>query len=139
MAKIPLFGLIYKRGSVLVDRKNKDSRKDSFKKMKDVLAMGMHMCIYPEGTRNKTGEPLKAFHYGAFKLAVDTQKSILPAILFNTKKVLPSGKTFFFWPSKMEIHFLQPYAVNSDDTFENLKQAMFTLMNEYYIAHYKAS
>jgi 1-acyl-sn-glycerol-3-phosphate acyltransferase len=135
MAKIPLFGLIYKRGAILVDRKNKDSRKDSFKKMKNVLAMGMHMCIYPEGTRNKTGEPLKAFHDGAFKLAVDTQKSILPAIMFNTNKVLPTGKTFFFWPSKMEIHFLQPYDVKSTDTFENLKQTMFALMSEYYTTH----
>ncbi len=139
MAKIPLFGLIYKRGAILVDRKNKDSRKDSFKKMKNVLAMGMHMCIYPEGTRNKTGEPLKAFHDGAFKLAVDTQKSILPAIMFNTNKVLPTGKTFFFWPSKMEIHFLQPYAIDNADTFENVKQKMFVLMSEYYTTHYKAS
>ena len=139
MAKIPLFGLIYKRGAILVDRKNKDSRKDSFNKMKNVLAIGLHMCIYPEGTRNKTGEPLKAFHDGAFKLAVDTQKSLLPAIMFNTNKVLPTGKTFFFWPSTMEIHFLQPYAVNSADTFENIKETMFALMSEYYTTHYKAS
>ncbi len=139
MAKIPLFGPIYKRGSILVDRKNKDSRRDSFKKMKDVLTMGMHMCIYPEGTRNKTGEPLKTFHDGAFKLAVETRKSLLPAIMFNTNKVLPTGKTFFFWPSRMEIHFLQPYAVNNADTFEDLKQGMFLLMSEYYTKHYKAS
>jgi 1-acyl-sn-glycerol-3-phosphate acyltransferase len=122
-----------------VDRKNKDSRRDSFKKMKDVLTMGMHMCIYPEGTRNKTGEPLKTFHDGAFKLAVETRKSLLPAIMFNTNKVLPTGKTFFFWPSRMEIHFLQPYAVNNADTFEDLKQGMFLLMSEYYTKHYKAS
>jgi 1-acyl-sn-glycerol-3-phosphate acyltransferase len=139
MAKIPLFGPIYKRGSILVDRKNKDSRRDSFKKMKDVLTMGMHMCIYPEGTRNKTGEPLKTFHDGAFKLAVETRKSLLPAIMFNTNKVLPTGKTFFFWPSRMEIHFLQPYAVNNADTFEDLKEGMFLLMSEYYTKHYKAS
>ena len=50
MAKIPLFGLIYKTGSILVDRKNEKSRRDSFTKMKEVLDMGLHMCIYPEGT-----------------------------------------------------------------------------------------
>ena len=59
MAKIPIFGLIYKRGSVLVDRNDKNSRKNSFKKMKEVLNMGMHMCIYPEGTRNKTCNAFK--------------------------------------------------------------------------------
>src|SRR5258708_20351835 len=52
MAKIPLFGLIYQTGSILVDRKNEKSRRDSFTKMKEVLDMGLHMCIYPEGTRN---------------------------------------------------------------------------------------
>src|ERR1044071_8106228 len=47
MSRIPLFGLVYKRGSVLVDRKNDESRKKSFIRMKEVLEMGLHMCIYP--------------------------------------------------------------------------------------------
>jgi len=135
LARIPLFGLIYKRGSVLVDRKNKDSRMESFKKMKDVITLGMHMCIYPEGTRNKSAEPLKPFHDGAFKLAFDTKKAILPAIIFNTKKVLPPGKVFFFWPSKMELHFLPPIEITSSDTIETLKQNAFNLMSGYYASH----
>ena len=76
MSKVPVFGLLYKIGSVLVDRKNEASRRESFGKMKEVLNMGLHMCIYPEGTRNKTHQPLKSFHEGAFKLA-KTQKSRL--------------------------------------------------------------
>ncbi len=132
MAKIPLFGLIYKRGAILVDRKNKDSRRESLSKMKQVLAMGMHMCIYPEGTRNKTKEPLKEFHDGAFRLAADTQKPILPALIFNTRKILPAGKTFFFWPSKMELHFLPAIEVNINDDVEKLKQLSFNVMREYY-------
>src|SRR6185369_6074570 len=67
MAKIPLFGLIYKTCSILVDRKSEKSRRDSFTRMGEVLEMGLHMCIYPEGTRNKTAEPLKSFHDGAFR------------------------------------------------------------------------
>src|SRR6266545_2025201 len=35
MAKTPLFGMVYKRGSVLVDRKNEESRKASYLKMKE--------------------------------------------------------------------------------------------------------
>ena len=81
MTKIPIFGLIYKRGSILVDRNDKNSRKNSFNKMKEVLNLGMHMCIYPEGTRNKTDMPLKGFHDGAFKLAVENETSILPALI----------------------------------------------------------
>lgn len=139
MSRIPVFGLIYKRGSVLVDRKSKNSRSESFKKMKAVLAMGIHMCIYPEGTRNKTDEPLKPFHDGAFKIAIDTQKAILPGIIFNTKKVLPPNKIFYFWPSKMELHFLPAVEVRETDTVEDLKQALFTSMSVYYSSFYKAS
>ena len=135
MSRIPLFGLIYKRGAILVDRKNQDSRRDSFKKMKDVLLLGMHMCIYPEGTRNKTDEPLKEFHNGAFKLAVETGTSILPAIMFHTKKVLPIDKAFFFWPSTMEIHFLPSIQVLKTDDFETVKNEMHQLMSNYYLSH----
>ncbi len=132
MAKIPIFGLIYKRGSILVDRNDKNSRKSSFKKMKDVLALGLHMCIYPEGTRNKTDMPLKEFHDGAFKLAIETGTNIIPALIFNTKKVLPPGKIFYFMPSKMELHFLPPVRVNKLEDFELVKNELHKLMSHYY-------
>ena len=41
LSRTPLFGIIYKRGSVLIDRKNESSRKDSYNKMKWVLEQGM--------------------------------------------------------------------------------------------------
>ena len=135
MAKVPVFGLIYKRGSVLVNRKDKNSRADSFRKMKNVLDLGMHMCIYPEGTRNKTDQPLTAFHDGAFKLAVETGTPILPALLFNTKKILPPGKSFYFWPAKMKIHFLAPIPVKQGDDFATLKMKVFEIMSDYYVAN----
>lgn len=138
ISKTPLFGFIYKRGSILVDRKDKNSRINSFKKMKDVLALGLHMCIYPEGTRNKTDKPLKEFHDGAFKLALETGKEILPAILFNTKKVLPPGKAFFFWPSKMEMHFLPPVSIAREDNIAHIKQNIFEMMSTYYAENVKA-
>ena len=134
MAKIPLFGIMYKRGSVLVDRKSEESRKTSYNKMKEVLRMGMHMCIYPEGTRNKTKEPLQRFHDGAFKLAVDTGHAVMPAVLFNTAKVLPNNKSFYYWPTKVEMHFLEPVPVDAL-TLEQLKEKVFTLMKEYYVQH----
>lgn len=137
MSRIPLFGMIYKRGSVLVDRKDKDSRRDSFKKMKDVLKIGIHMCIYPEGTRNKTDLPLKEFHNGAFRLAVETATPLLPAIMFNTKKALPLDKAFFFWPTKFEIHFLPAVDVSVTDDHEELKQRLYIMMSEYYVSNQK--
>lgn len=130
--KIPLFGFFYMKGSVLVDRKSDASRRQSFEKMKNVLKNGMHMCIYPEGTRNRTAEPLKKFHDGAFRLATDTGTAIIPAIMFNTKKVLPPGRRFYFRPHKLEIHFLAPVAVNQKEPYAVLKDKVFSIMKDYY-------
>jgi 1-acyl-sn-glycerol-3-phosphate acyltransferase len=131
MAGIPVFGMIYKRGSVLVDRKNEESRRKSFLKMKAVLDMGLHMCIYPEGTRNKTSEPLQRFHDGAFRLAVETRKPVIPALIFYTSKVLPR-KTFFFWPHKVEMHFLPEVSVENKSA-QQLKEEVFAIMKNYLV------
>lgn len=133
MAKIPLFGLIYKSGSVLVDRTNEQSRKASYMKMKEVLNMGLHMCLYPEGTRNKTSEPLQRFHDGAFRLAVETKKQIIPTVIFYTNIVLPRNKTFYFWPHRVEMHFLPPLQVEQR-TVEDLKEEAFEKMKTYYVS-----
>lgn len=132
--KVPLFGFYYMKGAVLVNRANDKSRRQSFDKMKAVLKQGIHICIYPEGTRNRTSEPLKKFYDGAFKLAVDTKKSIIPAVIFNTKKVLPLDKKFYFWPNRIEMHFLEAVEVQ-DMSSEELKQKVFDMMKAYYVEH----
>jgi 1-acyl-sn-glycerol-3-phosphate acyltransferase len=134
LSRIPLFGLLYKTGSVLVDRKSDASRKESFNKMKEVLGMGLHMCLYPEGTRNKTNQPLRPFHNGAFRLALDTGKSLVPALIFNTRKVLPANKPFYAMPHKVEIHFLEPVAVKSGESVEELRDRIHKIMSAYYQA-----
>ena len=134
MSRIPLFGIIYKRGSVLVDRKSEQSRKESYSKMKEVLNMGLHMCIYPEGTRNKTSEPLQHFHDGAFRLAIDTKKPILPAVIFYTNKVLPRNKKFYFWPHRVEMHFL-PSISSEGKSIQALKDEVFEIMKNYYLKY----
>jgi 1-acyl-sn-glycerol-3-phosphate acyltransferase len=135
MAKIPLFGLIYKTGSILVDRKNEKSRRDSFAKMKEVLDMGLHMCIYPEGTRNTSAEPIKPFHDGAFRLAVTTGHPIIPMIIFNSRKANPPDKGFFLMPVKLKMEFLPPTDVLADDTVEDLKARVFTQMKNFIVRH----
>ena len=131
-AKIPLFGLFYRKGSVLVDRKDEKSRIQSFEAMKAVLAEGMHMCIYPEGTRNRSNEPLKPFYDGAFKLASDTGTSIIPAIIIGTKKAMPIQKTFYLLPARLKMHFL-PAISARDIGVKELKEKVFEAMKGYYL------
>ncbi len=134
-AVIPVFGWIYSFGSVLVDRNDDKSRRKSFEDMKRVLSIGLDMVIYPEGTRNRTEHPLKSFYDGAFRLAVDTQKPIIPTLVFNTKKVLPVHKTFYMLPHKLEMHFLPPIA-SINISAKDLKEKVFRIMWDYYEANY---
>ena len=131
-AKVPLFGFFYMKGAVLVNRKDDRSRRESYEKMKNVLKAKMHMCVYPEGTRNRTDEPLKKFHDGAFRLAVDTGHAILPAVIFGTKKAVPANKGFFFLPTRIGIHFLEPVSP-AGKTVEQLKEEIFRITHDYYV------
>ncbi len=135
-AKVPLFGWFYRKGSVLVDRNSDASRRRSFEEMKNVLKKGMHMCIYPEGTRNRTNEPLKKFYDGAFRLAVEPNTAIIPALIFNTKKAVPVNKPFFFLPHKLEMHFLEPVEADKQ-TVDQLKEKVAGIMKAFYTANYR--
>ena len=130
-AKVPLFGWFYSKGAVLVDRKSEQSRIKSFDAMKAVLATGIHMCIYPEGTRNRSNEPLKPFYDGAFKLASETGKAIIPGIILGTKKAMPVNKPFYLLPLRLSMHFL-PAIPSNNIPVKELKDKVFNVMKAYY-------
>lgn len=69
-------------------------RKDVKKGMKTVLEnieklkSGISVCVFPEGTRNKTGtEILLPFHDGSFKMAEKSSCPIVPITLNNTNAI----------------------------------------------------
>ena len=141
MSRIPLFGVIYKCGSIIVDRKNESSRRESFTKMQETLNMGIHLCLYPEGTRNKTSQPMQPFFDGAFVTAVKAQKPIMPGVIFNTGKILPHDKKLWALPMPIRIHFLEPISTEGL-TLEDvpaLKARVHNIMSAYYVANQKRS
>jgi len=137
MAKIPFFGLIYRAGSVLVDRKSEKSRRESLFKMGEVLNRGQHLCLYPEGTRNKTDLPLQPFYKGAFTTALQTQKPIIPCVLLGTSDILPATKPLLLKPGTVQMHFLPPIEVSAyaDMDKNELKELVFKQMWEYIEEH----
>jgi 1-acyl-sn-glycerol-3-phosphate acyltransferase len=106
--KVPIFAWFYKRGGIMVNRKDPNSRVKSFEAMKVILQKGMHVCLYPEGTRNRTDAPIKEFFDGAFKLAIDSKKEIIPCVILGTKKAMPINKTMYLLPTKLTMIFLSP-------------------------------
>ncbi|MCW3120929.1 MAG: 1-acyl-sn-glycerol-3-phosphate acyltransferase [Flavipsychrobacter sp.] len=137
ISKVPIFGIIYKCGSILVDRKSESSRKESFTQMRQTLSMGIHLCLYPEGTRNKSTEAMQPFFDGAFVTAIRSQAPIMPGVIFNTGKILPHDKKLFAWPMPVRFHFLDPIptAGLSMKDLPELKNKVHKVMSEYYIAN----
>lgn len=84
IARIPVLGMIYRQLVVMVDRSSAESRTQSMRTMHRVIETECDIMIFPEGTFNETGDVLKSFYNGAFRLAVATQTDILPVVYPDT-------------------------------------------------------
>ena len=84
MKRVPVFGFIYRSAVVMVDRSTSGGRSKSVRVLKSVLAKGISVFIYPEGTFNETHKPLKDFYDGAFRIAIETQTPIKPMLFLDT-------------------------------------------------------
>lgn len=133
--RVPIFGWIYSFGSVLVDRRSEESRRKSFDDMRAMLDIGLDMLIYPEGTRNLTGDALAPFYSGAFRLAESAGNDLLPVLLFHTRTILPPGKFFYLWPHRIEMHILPAEPVQGRNAQE-LKGVLFDRMRNYLLNHH---
>lgn len=102
LLKLPIFGLIVKTGTIVVDRSNAQSRKQSIEQMRETLSHGIPALIFAEGTQNRTKEILQPFKDGAFRIAVDTQQPIVPMVVIGAGKLMPPG-TAQLRPGKIKI------------------------------------
>ena len=90
LAKFPIFGYIYKRSCILVDRGNTKSRVEAFRRAESRLNEGLGVCIFPEGGVPKNlNLILDDFKDGAFRLAIEHQIPIAPMTFHDNKKRFP--------------------------------------------------
>ena len=88
---IPVLATAMRMGQLVpVDRTDRDSAINSLKKAQEVLASGVNMTVFPEGTRSRTGE-LLPFKKGPFYMALDTGMQIVPMTILGTKAIWPKG------------------------------------------------
>jgi len=127
MLKIPVFGWIYKRLVVMIDRSSRASRDHSVAELRKDLAEGQSILIFPEGTMNKTSEPLNPFFDGAFRLAIETQTPILPFAILNSKAHLPRTDPLLVKPGIIKTSFGEAINVKGmvAEDLEMLKQKTF--------------
>jgi 1-acyl-sn-glycerol-3-phosphate acyltransferase len=140
MQKVPLFGFIYSRAVVMVDRKNANERSRSVRELKSVLAQGISVFIFPEGTFNETHRPLKEFFDGAFRIAIETQTAIQPILFLGTYDQMHYSSIFCLRPGLTRAIYLPAIDVTglTPDHLPELKARTYRLMEEKLI-EYRAS
>ncbi len=111
MVKIPVFGLIYRKVVVMIDRASKESRAKSVEELKRDLAGGQSILIFPEGTMNRSDQPVGEFFDGAFRLAIETQTPILPMVIIGARKLYPRANPQAARPGVITCIFDEPVSV----------------------------
>lgn len=92
LKRIPVFGWIAQSACIIVDRSSNESRRKSMDHLKEILAMGISVLIFPEGTQNRTQDRLQPFYDGAFRIAIETRQPIIPIVVLNAGKLMPPHK-----------------------------------------------
>lgn len=131
MGNIPVFGSIYKSGTVSVDRSDSKKRSESIREMKKYLNHGISIMICPEGTFNMTGKPLKDFYDGAFRIAIECQKPIIPIIFPDTYNRLSYHNFFSLTPGKCRAVLLPEISTCEFgiEQLPKLKEKVFEIMS----------
>ena len=132
LANIPIFGSVYKRTCILVDRNNTKSRNQAFYEAKKRLEKGLSVCIFPEGkVPDDENIVLDYFHSGAFRLAIEFQIPLVPITFYDCKKRFPFNY-FKGSPGELRVkihHFLQTNELTLEDR-NLLKNKTFNIIYE---------
>jgi 1-acyl-sn-glycerol-3-phosphate acyltransferase len=140
MVKVPLFGFIYKKAVVTVDRSSADNRLKSINILKSILRKGISVLVFPEGTFNTTHRPLKEFYNGAFRIAIETKTPIKPVLFLDSYDRMHYDSVFLFNPGKSRSVFLKEIPTD-EYTLKDinlLQQRVHSLMEER-LRFYKAT
>ena len=84
---VPILGAMLKSfGFIAIDRQRKGGDMHSLKQALKVIKEGKALFIFPEGTRSKTGKPIKP-KAGIGFLLWHCQAPVIPIKVFNTEKM----------------------------------------------------
>ena len=89
LVNIPIFGFLYKRAAIMVDRSSSKSRFGVYGRAQKVIAKGYSVCIFPETDYIDESIVLNPFKQGAFKLAIEHKLPILPMAFLDCKRKFP--------------------------------------------------
>lgn len=131
--QIPLFGYMFARLHIMVDREKARSRAYSLAKCMRVLKEGRSIIIFPEGGINTQEVPKMTYPFkdGAFIMAIQQQVPIIPLTLVNNYKILPDAYPLRIHRAPVEVVFHEPIptAGLTQADMETLKEQTFRVID----------
>ena len=130
--KVPFLGwVMYLNKYIGIERGTIKSMAKMIQDCTDNLKQGSSILIFPEGTRSEDGK-LKPFRTGAFSLAKDNQKSIVPVIIKGSSDLLTKNTLKMKPFKKITIKVLEeiPYDVIKDKPLIDIVNSIHKLMSE---------
>jgi len=128
--RIPLFGWMYSKLHITVNRKKLRSKYSSYLKSKNAIDEGKSLAIFPEGGIVCDIPPkLMSFKDGAFRLAIEKKIPIVPVSIKNTWKIMPPNK-FLLHCGKVHLIIHEKIDTNQlkEEDVEALKQKTFQII-----------
>jgi 1-acyl-sn-glycerol-3-phosphate acyltransferase len=137
--KVPLWGPIFQKLYISVDRRNPVSSARSYIRSKKTLAEGRSLVIFPEGSISEgAGRQMLPFKDGPFKMAIETQTPVVPVSMPFNHIFLPDvdGKFIVRWhPLKMIVHEPIPTAGLTLHDLPFLKDKVYNIIQSEFISH----
>jgi 1-acyl-sn-glycerol-3-phosphate acyltransferase len=111
--KIPFIGWNMRlNGYIQLKRGERASTSAMLRECRQNLAARNSIMMFPEGTRSLTGK-LRGFKTGAFDLAKDAQRPLLPVVVHGTASALPKQGVILQGRHRILIEVLDPIAYAS--------------------------
>lgn len=127
--KVPIFSIwMTFMNCQFLDRKDLRKGLKVILKCTDLVNAGSSVCIFPEGTRNKTEETLLPFHDGSLKIAEKAGCKIVPIAINNSEKIF-EAQFPKIRKTKVVIEYCKP--INpSDFSKENKREISLKVQEE---------
>lgn len=105
--RLPLLGTAMKLARLVpVDRTNREAAIASIREATEVLNSGLHMTVFPEGTRSSDGR-MQSMKKGPFYLAEESGVPVIPVTIDGTFTMWPKHR-FIMKPSPVTLTFHPP-------------------------------
>lgn len=132
MERIPLFGFMYRKLHITVDRASLKSKFNTLKRSLDAIDDGKSLVFFPEGGIVSHHPPrMHRFKDGAFRVAIEKQIPVVPVTIPNNWIVLPDGKPLLLHRGKITMilhHPIETKGMTLKD-INHLKEEVYTVID----------